>query len=128
MVAQFGAYRVALTAGASTSGGATLSLANPEGIALIVTRLVLDIQTASSGAASVDAGIAADGTTSSDTLIDGCSVATAGAFDNISDAGSNGKSRKVWGTSEYLTITPTATTAGLVGYALIQYLRRTDES
>jgi hypothetical protein len=114
---------VALTAATVTTGGAVLSLANPEGVDLIVTRLILDITTQSTGAATVDAGIAADGTTSSDTLIDGKSVAAAGVFDNIEDQGTNGKSAVKWGASEYLTITASATLAGLVGNAYIDYIR-----
>lgn len=128
MVAQFGAYRTALTAATATTGGAVLSLANPEGIRLIVTRLILDIQTQSTGAASVDAGIGSGATTSYDNLIDGCSIATAGAFDNVTDAGTNGKSRQVWAAANYLTITTSATAAGLVGYAMIEYKRTADES
>lgn len=122
---QYGAYRAALTATTGTTGGGALSLANPEGEKVIVTRLILYIATQSSGAATVDAGIAADGSTSSDNLIDGVSVATAGSYDNITDKGSNGKSRQEWGASQYLTITASATLAGLVGYAYVEYLRTT---
>lgn len=121
-----GLYRVALTAGTTTTGGDVLSLANPEGEDLIVTRLLLNITTASTGAATVDAGIAADGTTSSDTLIDGLDVnAAAGLFDNAdaTDQGTNGKASRTWDSDEYLTITPSATCAGLVGYAYIEYKR-----
>lgn len=123
MSQEYGAYRVALTATTGTTGGGALSLANPEGQKLIVTRLILHITDGSDNAASVDAGIAANGTTSADNLIDGQSVATAGAFDNITDKGSNGKSRQEWGTSQYLTVTASATLAGMVGYAYIEYLR-----
>lgn len=120
---QYGAYRAALTAVTSTAAGGVLSLANPEGVKLLITRLILHITTASSGAATVDAGIAANGSTSNDTLIDGKSVATAGVFDNIADIGTNGKTVKEWGASQYLTITASASLAGLVGYAYIEYLR-----
>ena len=124
MSAQTGAYKVALTAVTSTAAGGVLSLANPEGEALIVTRLILDITTASTGAATVDAGIAANGTTSSDTLIDGLDVnAAAGTFDNTVSGGTNGKGAKKWGTTQYLTITASATLAGLVGNAYIEYIR-----
>lgn len=116
-----GAYRADLTAVTGTTAGGALSIANPEGADIVVTRLLLSITTASSGAATVDAGIAANGTTSSDTLIDGKSVATAGVFDNISDAGTNGKSRQKWASDQYLTITASATLAGLVGEAIIEY-------
>lgn len=120
---QYGAYRVALTAATDTTAGGVLSLANPEGVALIVTRLILDVTTASSGAATVDAGIAANGTTSADNLIDGASVATATTLDNTEDGGTNGKGTRKWGTSQYLTITASATTAGMVGFAYIEYIR-----
>lgn len=128
MAATYGSYRVALTATSATSGGAVASIANPEGQRVIITRCVLDIQTGSTGAASVDVGVGSGATTSYDTLIDGCSVATAGAFDNIEDKGTNGKSRQVWSSSNYVTVTGSATTAGLVGFIMIHYERTASES
>lgn len=124
MTEQKGAYKVALTATTGTGGGGALSLANPEGSDLIVTRLVLDITTKSTGAATVDAGIAANGTTSADNLIDGLAVgAAAGVFDNIADGGTNGKARQRWNGDQYLTVTASASLAGLVGNAYIEYVR-----
>lgn len=124
MSEQKGAYKTALTAVTTTAAGGALSLANPEGADLIITRLVLDITTPSTGAATVDAGIAADGETSSDNLIDGQSVATAAkVLDNVSDGGTNGKARQKWSASQYLTITASATLAGLVGNAYVEYIR-----
>jgi len=120
---QYGALRVALTAVTGTTAGGALSLANPEGVKLLITRFILHITTASDGAATVDAGVAANGTTSSDTLIDGKSVAAAGAFDNITDKGTNGLPLREWGASQYITATASATLAGLVGYAYVEYIR-----
>lgn len=120
-----GVHRVALTAGTTTTGGDVLSLANPEGVDLIIPSggFVLDITTAATGAANADAGIAADGTTTSDTLIDGVDIGSAaGVFDNGADKGTNGGPVK-WGSSQYITVTPSATAAGLVGYAYIKYIR-----
>jgi hypothetical protein len=118
-----GAHRATLTAATGTTGGAVLSLANPEGVDIIITRLILDITTPSTGAATIDAGIAANGTTSADNLIDGASVATAAkVLDNIADVGTNGKSRQKWGASQFLTITASATLAGMVGEAIIDYV------
>lgn len=118
-----GAARVALTAVTGTTAGGALSIANPEGVPIIITRLLLNITTPSTGAATVDAGIAANGTTSADNLIDGASVATAAkVLDNISDVGTNGKARQLWSTSQFLTITASATLAGLVGEAIIEYV------
>lgn len=120
---QYGAYKAALTAVTSTAAGGVLSLANPEGVDLIVKRLILDITTPSDGAATVDAGIAANGTTSSDNLIDGQSVAAAAVLDNVEDGGTNGQAVIKWGASQYLTITASATLAGLVGNAYIEWVR-----
>lgn len=124
MTEQIGAYKVALTAADDTTAGGVLSIANPEGADLIIPSggLVLDITTGSDGAAAVDAGIAANGTTSSDTLIDGASVASAAVLDNAASAGTNGGPVK-WGASQYLTITASADATGLVGNAYISWVR-----
>lgn len=124
MSEQKGAYKVALVAGTTTSGGDVLSLANPEGVDLLITRFVLNITTPATGVATADAGVAADGSTSSDTLLDGVDIGSAaGVFDNIDDQGTNGQSVVAWDSGEYITVTPSATAAGLVGYAYIEYIR-----
>ncbi len=124
MSEQKGALKKTLTAVTSTTAGGVLSVANPEGADLIVTGLYLDITTEATGAATVDAGIAADGTTSSDNLIDGGNVGAAVVIlSNVGDGGTNGKAAVKWGSDEYLTITASATLAGLVGNAYIQYMR-----
>jgi len=113
-----------LTAATTTAGGDALGLANPEGVEIFVTRLVLDITTPATGVANVDAGIAADATTSADNLIDEVDVGSAAAiFDNIDDQGTNGQSILSWGADEYLTVTPSATLAGLVGKYYVEYIR-----
>lgn len=117
-----GAYRAAL--GTGTSAGGVLALANPEGEDLYLTDLILDVTTQSTGASTVDAGIAANGTTSADNLIDGKSLATAGAFTNHTDGGSNGKAGQKWGASQYLTISQASgAVAGLEGYAIVKYVK-----
>lgn len=123
MSAQSGAYKVALTAVTGTAVGGALKLQNPEGADLIITRFILDIITASTGAATVDAGVDDGGDVNSDTLIDGQSVATAGVFDNIENQGTNGKSAVDWPAGQYLVVTASATLAGLVGNAYIEYIR-----
>ncbi len=120
MSAQNGALKVAL--GHADTAGGILALANPEGVDLIVTKLVLNVTTVATAACTVDAGIAANGTTSADNLIDGQDVNTAaGAF---AEAGTNGKRAKLWKSTEYLTASmKTGAAAGLVGYAYIEYIR-----
>ncbi len=124
MPKQTGSLKVPLTAATTTAAGGVLKLQNPEGEDLILTRLVLDVATQSSGAATVDAGIDDDGANSSDIVIDGLSVATAGVFDNLKNGGTNGRAAVLWPADHHLVITASATTAGLVGFAHIDYIYR----
>lgn len=123
MSEQKGAYKAALSA--ITGGGGALSLANPEGADLIVTRLVLDITTPATAACTLDAGIGSGATTSYDNLIDGVDVnAAAGVFDNVEDGGSNGQAVYRWESDGYLTVSEkTGAIAGLVGNAYVEYIR-----
>ncbi len=111
--------RVALAA--LDTGGGVLSLANPEGQSLIVTNLVIYLTTKATAACTLNAGIAAAATTSSDNIIDGLDVnAAAGAF---AEKGTNGKLAQLWTSSQFLTISmASGAAAGLVGYAFIEYM------
>jgi len=124
MSEQKGAYKKALTAATTTAGGDALSVANPEGVDVIVTRLIVDVTTPATGAANVDAGIAANGLTSADNLVDGLDVGAAAILaDNHENPGTNGKALFKWGSSQYLTVTPSASLAGLVGNVYVEYIR-----
>ena len=118
-----GCYRVALAA--LDTGGGVVGLANPEGVDLIVTKLIVVISVVATAACTIDGGIAAGITTTSDNLIDAADVNGAlGDFDNIDDAGSNGKATQSWDSDEFLTISmKTGAAAGLAGYAYIEYIR-----
>lgn len=117
-----GAYYVALD-DADTAGGVA-AVANPEGVKLLITRAVLHVSTKSTGACTVDAGVAANATTSADTLIDGLSVAATGVFDNLTSNGTNGKSVIEWGATEYVTVSKASgAAAGLAGTLFLEYVR-----
>lgn len=107
-----------------TGGGGVAAIANPLGVDLIITRLLVHTTTKSTGASTVDAGVAADDETSSDTLLDGADLGTAaGIFDNIENKGTNGKARQVWGADQYVTISQASgAVAGLVGTAHVEYV------
>lgn len=106
----------AITAATTTAGGDAISLANPFGQRAIIMDMVLDVTTPATGAATMDVGVAANGTTSADTLIDGVDVGSAAIIaDNIDNAGTNGLRGVAWGTTQFITATPSATLAGLVG-------------
>lgn len=118
--------------GEADTGGGVVSWQNPEDVAIIVTRLVLDITTKATAACTLDAGPGATATTVSDTLIDGLDAnAAAGVFDSIEDQGTNGKSTarldENGGTTDYLTVSKkTGAAAGIVGSYHIFYIL-TDE-
>lgn len=113
--------RVALAA-ADTAGG-LFSWVNPESTAIIVTQVLLDVTTQTSGACTADVGMTAtSATTSADNLIDGKSLATAGLFDNIEDQGTNGTSRQKVAAGKWVTgSVASGASAGLVGFAYIHY-------
>lgn len=117
-----GAAKIALAAADAAAG--VVSLLNPEGVDLLVTRLVLDVTTAATAACTLDAGTAATAILS-DNLIDGLDVnAAAGVFDNGGSAGVNGKQVIRWESDGYLTVSvASGASAGLVGNAYVEYIR-----
>lgn len=118
---QYGCYEADLTGVAATSGGGLLALANPEGRDLIIDKVVMDITTPSSGAANVNAGVAANGTTSSATLMDTVAVGSAILADNITNKGAGGAPTRKWASGQFVTLTGSATTVGLIGRLYISY-------
>ena len=108
--------RIALTGVAATTGGAVAGVLNPLGVDLIVYQAVVQTTTESTGAANLDIGIGATATTSNDTLFDGIAVGTAALLKAASVThGTNGFGAVKWGAAQYLTVTGSASTAGLVG-------------
>lgn len=78
---------------AVATGGGVFAWQNPEDVAIIVTRVILDVTTKTTGACTVDVGPGATATTVADELMDGLDVGTAaGVFDNIENQGTDGKS------------------------------------
>jgi hypothetical protein len=118
-----GAYRADLAA-ADTAGG-VLSLANPEGVPVFITRVVLNVTTTSTAAATLDIGVGASATTLYDTLIDGVDVGTAVIVaDNIVNKGTNGKEGLLWPAAYFLTASKASgAAAGLVGELIVEYVR-----
>lgn len=104
---------------ATAAGGSAASVANPFGRAVMIGRVIVNRTAGTTG--TLDIGVAANGTTSSDILLDGA-AATATIFDNINDAGTNGKSRQRWAATEFVTATPSATPTGLVGFMYIEII------
>lgn len=94
------------------------AIANPFGTDVIVGQTFVNMATSGSVTATIDIGVTNATTASIDNLIDGFTIGgtavAASVFDNITDKGTNGKSRQLWTTSQYITGTASATATGLV--------------
>jgi len=116
--------KVALAA-VNTAGG-VFAWANDEGASIIVQRVILDVTTKATGACSLDVGTTAtNATTLSNNLIDGVDVnAAAGVFDNLDNAGTDGKSKQKLAAGKWVTgsVVSGGASAGLVGFAYIEYV------
>lgn len=111
--------------GAADTGGGVLAWQNPEAGSIIVQRVLIDVTTAATGACTIDVGTTAvSATTLSDNLIDGADIGTAaGVFDNITDKGSNGKSKQKLAAGKWVTGSKASgAAAGTVGFAFIEYV------
>jgi hypothetical protein len=109
-------FSVALTAATVTTGGAVASVLNPFGVDVIITRAIVRTTTQSTGAATVDIGVTSGAATSSDTLIDGLSLASAAVLSSA--GGTNGAVPRLWASTDYVTATASATLAGMAGGVL----------
>lgn len=116
--------RVPLVAVTTTAAGGVLTWQNPFTHALRIIRLGIDRTTKSTGAGSADFGVATTVATN-DTLLDGLDMAAAEAFaDNIMNPGTNGLAAVSLAAGSYVTGTASATLAGLVGFAYIDFIHR----
>lgn len=127
MVAENRLVKVARVALANVNtGGGVFAWVNPEASSILIERVVVDVTTAATGACAIDIGTTAtSATTSSDNLIDGLDVnAATGVFDNITDKGTNGKSRQKLASGKWVTasVSGGGASAGLAGFAYIHYV------
>jgi hypothetical protein len=101
---------------------------NPEATGVIVQRVMIDVTTAGgTGSSVLNVGTAANATTTSDNLIDGINLNADALYDNVTDGGTNGKSRQrldaMAGTTDYVTgQILVANAASLVGKYYIEYV------
>lgn len=112
------AGKIAGNLAAADTGGGVLSVANPCTGPWLVRSVFLTTTTKSTGACTVDVGVAANGTTLNDGLIDGLDVGTATVTraNNFANAGTNGKAAQQGAAGTSLTASvATGASAGLVG-------------
>ena len=119
-VSKFAGFWLQGSLTASDAEGGVFNVENDMGTDLVVLRLVLQVTTGTSGACTLDVGIASDGSTSAADLIDGVDVADAGIFDNIQDRGTGGQSRLRWASGSFVNASmKTGAAAGIGGqYAI----------
>jgi len=118
--------KVPLVAAADGTAGAVLAWANPTGQSIIVEKVIAEITHAATDAlGAVDIGVAANGTTASDTIIDGLVIDTVGTFSPVGSGGTNGKGDRLMTSGQYITGTSKTADhlnlAGMTGNAHIFY-------
>jgi hypothetical protein len=114
----------ALSAAADTAG-AIFAWQNPEASEVLIELVELIVTTKATGACTVDVGVTTtNATTKIDNLIDGKDInAATGTFDNIVDAGTNGKPRYRCPSGKWITAsTASGNVAGTVGTYAIWYI------
>ncbi len=111
---------------AASGGGGIFAVQNTSGVTLHFAEVYFNVQTGSGPACTVDVGVGASSTTSYDTVMDGFSIETGTAGENVhrltyaSDQGTNGKPYTAWPNNEYITASvATGTVTGLVGTYVI---------
>ena len=115
-------YTIDISQATAVATGVYKATANPFGQDLLILSATIRVTTASTGASTVDIGVAANATTTNDGLLDGLSLATLGLYTNAEDAGTNGEQTMVWGSSQFLNVAEASgDVAGVVGQLIVQY-------
>jgi hypothetical protein len=120
-----GFLQIPLTGAALFAGGEVAGVLNPEGVPLIIVDVKLYVDTPSTGAANLNVGIAANATTSDTDMINALAVngaITGKAYHGMTALAAKGEAQ-VWGATEYITATGSASTAGFTGRLFVQYIR-----
>jgi len=119
-----GYIEIPLTGALLFAGGEVAAVANPEGVPLIITDVKIYVDTPSTGAANLSVGLAANATTSDTDMIN--ALAVNGAITGLAYHGMTALAAKgaaqVWGTTQYLTATGSASTVGFVGRLYVSYI------
>lgn len=111
----------------ATGTGIKLAVANPASATLMVHSLQIVVTTQATGANTIDAGIATNGATATDTLIDAANGQGTAPFvrNSQKDATTNGLGPQLWSSTRFLNVeSKTGDITGLVAdvYAVISKL------
>ncbi len=120
-----GYVEIPLVGNALFAGGEIAAVPNPEGVPLIIEDVKLYVDTPSTGACNLNAGLAADAVTSDTDLISALGIngsITGKAYHGMTALAAKGEAQ-VWGTSQYLTVTGSASSEGFAGRLFVSYVR-----
>jgi len=120
-----GCLEIPLTGAALFAGGEIASVANPEGVPLIIVDVKIYIDTPSTGGCNINVGINASATTSDTDMINGLAIngaVTGLAYHGMTALAAKGAAQ-VWAAAEYVTATGSASSAGFAGRLFVQYIR-----
>jgi len=124
-----GMLSVPVTGTTSTDGGAMCAVANPEGQTIYILRSYLVVTTASTGAANISVGVAADGVTSATDMINALAIngSIANKIYNGNTIQATTKTEvsapAAWTSTKYVTCTGSADSSGFTGTLYIEYIR-----
>lgn len=111
--------KIPLTAATTTTPGAVCAVANPEGVDLFILSSVRSIGTPTGTVgATIAIGVAADGETSATNLVEDMP-----ADEQDDSTMERYTSPLIWGATEYITGTASASVAGLEASLYVQYIR-----
>lgn len=125
MAFKSGTLEIPLTGNALFAGGEIAAQLNPEGVPLIIVDVKLYVDTPSTGGCNINVGIAANGTTSDTDMINALAIngaITGKAYHGMTALAAKGEAQ-VWGATEYITATGSASSAGFVGRLFVDYIR-----
>ena len=111
---------VPLVATTATTGGAIAAWESPENLPILVTKVQIVLTTNSTGAANVNAGIAANATTTNSGLI--AATAVGSGAPKVIDSFSTATISQYMATGKFITFTGSADTTGMVATAYIDYM------
>lgn len=97
-----------------TGGGGAFSIVNPFGELALLKSVVMNITTGTTSSQTLDIGVAANASTSSDTIMDGV-ASTAAIYTGITDPGTSGAGERGIASSQVLTGSPSAALTNAVG-------------
>ena len=122
-----GCLTIHITGAASAAAAGLGSIANPEGRTLLILRTTIYFVTKSTGAANLSVGVTTAAATATDIInalavggVTNATVYNGHAMQNTSVTEIT--TPAVWHSTDYITLTGSATTVGLEAYLYVEYI------